>query len=72
MDHKECRSPGQCSYCNGTVKHCVVCNCIDASLPTECPGHTVLIQRQELIYNGELDFQNGKWIDLRRNKTTAF
>jgi hypothetical protein len=61
-DHKTCPNPGVCSYCDGGLIFCTVCKCGEGSLPTDCPGTPVNQEKQELIYNGELDYKDGKWI----------
>ena len=49
------------------VTYCVVCECEDTSLTTECPGVKLGCEVQQQIHDGHLDFQNRKFVYLHEN-----
>ena len=50
-----------CPICDGGLSHCTVCDCAEGTLTTECSGEVVPERSQKLIYDGVLDFVDGKW-----------
>ncbi len=55
-----------CNFCEGGLFLCTVCDCAEGSLATECPGHRVSMAQQDLIMTGELDYEEGRWWDMKR------
>jgi len=64
-EHKagECTREGHCVICDGGLKVCEICGCAEGSLATECPGYRCYVTHSDLIYDGKVDFINGKWVD---------
>lgn len=58
--HTNCKV--HCPICDGSLFACRICNGAEGTLTTECPGTIINEEKQNLIYNGKLDFINGKWI----------
>lgn len=54
-----------CMFCDGGIFQCSVCGGAEGSLPSECPGYLIPMDMQDAIYNGALDYKDGKWIDLK-------
>lgn len=52
-----------CPYCDGGLFLCTRCGCREGTLPSTCPGVLVPMDRQDLIYDGKLDYHNGIWVD---------
>lgn len=47
------------------LKHCKVCNGAEGTLPTDCPGRPLTESEADRIYlAGNLDFQEGTWIQI--------
>lgn len=66
MKHKQkeyctCGGAGTCTGC--TLFVCDICNGAEGSLPTHCPGRRMTEEEEKLVFNGSLDYQNGKWIN---------
>ena len=60
VQHTNCTKTN-CPICDGGLAVCEVCNGAESSLPTECPGHPISIDMQDLISAGKCDFINNKW-----------
>lgn len=58
--HTNCRRE-HCSVCDGGLAICVICGCIEGSLATECPGFDCYATHGADIYNGKIDFIDGRW-----------
>ena len=56
---------------DGGLAVCKVCHCFEGGLATTCPGTTVSYDQQERIYNGEVDFVDGQWIEKATKKEVA-
>jgi hypothetical protein len=68
MKHTEykCKQPCttlHCNYCEGGLFFCTVCKCAEGTLASECPGEKVDSDKEELIYDGKLDYRGGKWVE---------
>jgi hypothetical protein len=50
---------GTCPLC--TLAVCKVCNLAEGSLTTDCPEEPSY-KKSEDVYNGKIDFVDGKWI----------
>lgn len=48
---------------DGGLAVCKVCGCYEGSLATNCPGAAVSADQQDRIYNGEVDFVEGQWVE---------
>ena len=59
----KCNRAG-CQFCDGGLAACTVCKCIEGSLATECPGYNCYNSHGQLIYDGEIDFRGGDWVNL--------
>lgn len=62
--HEICRCEGNCPICDGGLAFCIVCHGAEASLPTECPGRQLDATEEAEIMAGELNFRDGKWVQL--------
>lgn len=61
--HNDCEYPN-CPICDGGLFHCTVCGLAEGSLTTECCGEKVSLSTEEQVYNGEINFRNGRWVQL--------
>ena len=61
VKHTNCTN-GFCPICQGGLSICAVCNLIEGSLTTECPGVFSYDEHGQKVYHGEEDFVNGQWI----------
>lgn len=72
-----CRKNGRCEYpctfCDGGLAACTVCGGTEGSLTTHCPGYECEKSHGEAIYNGYIDYINGRWRMLKgiKNESTA-
>ncbi|MFA7287381.1 MAG: hypothetical protein WC055_00730 [Melioribacteraceae bacterium] len=64
--HKCDCGEGPCVYCGGGLGVCDVCGGVEGSLSSECCGYKLDEFVLEAIYNGGLDFKDGKWIVLKQ------
>jgi hypothetical protein len=60
IKHQNCEIIN-CYICDGGLADCEICNCAEASLPTDCPGRKVSGELQDKIMDGDLDFIDGHW-----------
>lgn len=58
--HKDCHKP-YCSICDGGLAVCTICGLAEGSLTTECPGVASEKEYGDEVYEGRLDFRDGKW-----------
>ena len=72
IEHDNCQEPGTCSICDGGLAICKVCGHIEGSLTTECPGEHTYSEKGDLVYQGKLDFKDGKWIETASHYSPAF
>lgn len=63
LKHRDCELM-HCNICDGGLAVCTVCNGVEGSLTTECPGEPMTFVRKEAVYQGHMDYQNGKWVKL--------
>lgn len=63
LKHRDCELM-HCHICDGGLAVCTVCKGAEGSLPTECPGLQMSAAQQEAVYQGHMDYQNGKWVKL--------
>lgn len=56
------------NYPDGT-SFCVNCDCSGKSLPTECPGELVSTILQNDIFDGEIDYIDGKWVSKKQEES---
>lgn len=61
-EHKQC-SRLHCPICDGGLAVCTICGCLEGSLASECPGFNCYASHGDRIYNGEVDFRGGEWVD---------
>lgn len=50
-----------CPYC--TLAVCKICGLYEGSLTTDCPGVDSYTVYSDRIYNCEIDFIDGKWVE---------
>lgn len=50
-----------CNYCLGGLYACTVCGGAEGSLPTECPKEEMTDEQERAVFNGALDYINGRW-----------
>lgn len=58
--HSECDDM-TCYVCNLSV--CMVCGAYEGGLSTECCGKRLSMDEVDRIYNGEVDFRYGRWLE---------
>lgn len=54
--HTHCVEPF-CVICEGGLAICERCGGGEGSLPTDCPGYRIGYLREQLVYDGKLDFR---------------
>lgn len=59
--HTDCDKP-HCNICVGGLAYCTVCGGAEGDLPTDCPGEKLAYGVLGQIYQGEIDYINGKWV----------
>ncbi len=48
---------------DGTIiYHCTVCNGIESSLPTDCPGIRMTERELDLVHDNRMDYIGNRWI----------
>ena len=52
-----------CDVCDGGLAICKVCGLVEGCLTTDCPGENVYAEKNETIYNGQIDYRNGQWVN---------
>jgi hypothetical protein len=56
---------GTCVVCGGGLAYCHTCGGAEGSLPTDCPGERMTELREQLVYDGVLDYVRGcGWVRL--------
>lgn len=50
-----------CQFCEGGLAMCTICNGAEGELTRECPGRELTKEERVRIYDGTLNFENGKW-----------
>lgn len=64
MDHRQHKCHKDwCSVCRNQQKVCTVCGAWDKEQAAHCPGYQLPQVKKDLIYYGDLDFKDGKWVD---------
>jgi hypothetical protein len=54
--------PG-CMFCDGGLFACTVCNGVEGSLATDCPGVKMTEDQSNAVYAGTLDYREGRgWV----------
>ena len=61
--HRDEYWPRACMVCDGGLGICTVCHCIEGSLATECPGFDCWKEYGDRIYQGKIDFRDGRWVE---------
>lgn len=46
------------------LTQCELCGGAEGTLPSHCPGNRMSPSMGDLVYQGKLDFKDGKWIDI--------
>ena len=57
-----CAGPWPCVVCDGSLFLCGACGGAEGSLTTHCPGVPVGPDRLDLVYQGLIDYVNGRWL----------
>lgn len=47
--------------CDGGLRVCVRCGCIEGAWTSECPDYQIRQSRLDEVYAGNLDFVDGEW-----------
>lgn len=58
--HRNCRKE-HCVVCEGGLSICMICGCIEGSLPTDCPGIECWKTHGDAIYDDYIDYIAGEW-----------
>lgn len=61
VQHNHCEL-ANCPICDGGLFICRICNGAEGTLTADCPGIIINQEQQNQIYQGKLDYVNGKWI----------
>lgn len=56
-----CRT-GYCPWNDGGLRYCTVCDGLEGSLPTDCPGRKMTKAEADAVYADDLDFEDGEWM----------
>lgn len=59
---------GYCNYCDGGLAYCTLCTGGEGSLASECPGRKMTPEEDAAVYAGDLDFKEGKWVEVGRRQ----
>jgi hypothetical protein len=54
---------GHCMFCDGGLWACSVCGAFEGATTTDCPGTAVDHDTWTLVYEGQRDFRDGRWLD---------
>lgn len=54
-----------CPICDGALFICTICDSGEGTLTTDCPGHRVGMDTQDLVYSSQIDFKDGEWVPGR-------
>lgn len=63
-EHQHTCNRATCFVCRHEKLHCQVCGGTERAITKECPGRPLTAAQREAIADGELDFEEGKWIRL--------
>lgn len=58
--HQDCTIL-HCPICDGGLAVCEICEGMEGSLTTECPGVKMTIEQQDSVYNKHIDFYDRGW-----------
>lgn len=61
--HTDCSIP-HCAICDGGLFVCTVCGGAEGTLTTDCCGGKIGPNLADMIYAGQIDYKDGKWVDL--------
>lgn len=59
LTHENCYN-NNCLVCNLFL--CSVCNGLEGSLASQCPGRRLTQLEEQAVYKGVIDFRNGVWV----------
>lgn len=62
MGHVNCTC-GTCYTCRHELFTCSVCGASEGELPTDCPGVQMTTDQKEAIFQGDLNYKDGEWIE---------
>jgi len=62
VQHENC-SKLFCPICDRSLGVCSVCGLTKGSLTTDCPGAGCWTEKSRDIYDGKIDFKDGKWVN---------
>ena len=57
-----------CCICEGGLLLCKICGLAEGELTTDCPNEPINYEKAREIYNGQLDYVDGKWIHTHGRK----
>ncbi len=52
-----------CQFCDGGLFACSVCGAFEGATTTDCLGEKVDGDTWDRVYDGDLDFRDGEWVD---------
>ena len=58
---KNCDDP-YCNYCYGGLGYCVVCDCAECELTTDCYGDELNEVQKDYICQKKIDYIGGEWV----------
>lgn len=53
-----------CAFCDGGLFACTVCEGLEGSVPTDCPGRAMTEAESDGVHRGEIDYRAelGGWV----------
>lgn len=58
----DCHRTG-CNFCDGGLWACDVCNGLEGSMPSKCPGQKMTAEQRDAVYRGRLDYRDNGWVE---------
>jgi hypothetical protein len=53
-----------CMFCDGGLWACAICGSFEGMVVTHCPGYLMPYEANDPVYNGQLDFMWGRWLNV--------
>lgn len=66
-----CNAVG-CMFCDGGLFECTACRSFEGATTTECPGVPMNADQIDRVYEGLLDYFDGRWHERASRYSPAF
>jgi len=61
-----------CPICEGGLFSCAICNSFEGATTTDCPERKMTADEIDAVYKGDLDFQDGQWVNAPSRHCPSF